>query len=299
MTAPDDADERARAFADLRPLLFTIAYQVTGSAADADDVLQESWLRWSAVDAATVANPRAYLAQVVSRQALNALRAASRRREEYVGPWLPEPLVQTAADVADDVLLGESVSMALLLVLETLSPAERVVFVLREVFGFEHTEIAHAVGRSPAAVRQLAHRAREHVQARRPRYEPVGEDTERVVEQFLHAAGTGDLDALLRVLDPDVVWVSDGGGRASAARRPLHGAPDVARFVLGLFRRATPTHTFRTAVVNGAPGVVLRDGDRMEGVFSFAVQDGRVVGLYAVRNPDKLGSAEQERRVGR
>ncbi|UZN03485.1 RNA polymerase sigma-70 factor [Cellulomonas sp. S1-8] len=293
------SDERARVFDDLRPLLFTIAYEITGSAVDADDVLQESWLRWSGVDLATVAHQRAYLAQIVSRQALNALRAASRRREEYVGPWLPEPLVGSVGDIADDVVLGESVSMALLLVLETLSPAERVVFVLREVFGFEHAEIAEVVGRSPAAVRQLAHRAREHVQARRPRFEPVGDDAARVVEEFVRAAGSGDLDALLRVLDPDVVWLSDSGGKASAPRRPLRGAAEVARFILGTFRKATPRHSFRAATVNGAPGIVLRDGDRLEGVFSFDVRDGRIVGFYGFRNPDKLGSVDLVRRVGR
>ncbi len=291
--------EHARVFADLRPLLFTIAYQVTGSATDADDVLQESWLRWSAVDVATVTHPRAYLAQVVSRQALNALRAASRRREEYVGPWLPEPLVVTPGDLSDDVVLGEAVSMALLLVLETLSPAERVVFVLREVFGFEHAQIADVVDRTPAAVRQLAHRAREHVQARRPRYEPKDEEAARVAQEFLRAAAGGDIDGLLAVLDPDVVWVSDGGGRASAPRRPLHGAGDVARFVLGLFALATPSHTFAQVDVNGAPGVLLRDGERLEGVFSIDVRDGRVVALYGVRNPDKLRGADQVREVGR
>ncbi|MCM0640934.1 RNA polymerase sigma-70 factor [Cellulomonas wangsupingiae] len=291
--------EHAREFTELRPLLFTIAYEITGSTADADDVLQDSWLRWSAVDLATVEHRRAYLARVVSRQALNALRASSRRREEYVGPWLPEPLLVSAGDLADDVVLGESVSMAVLLVLESLSPAERVVFVLREVFGFEHAEIAGVVGRTPAAVRQLAHRAREHVEARRPRYEPRGDEAARAVQEFLRAAGTGDLDGLLAVLDPDVVLVSDGGGKVSALRHPLRGAADVARFVLGLFRLATPSHTFGLAGINGAPGVVVRRGHDLEGVFCFDVQEGRVVGVYGVRNPDKLASLAQVRRVGR
>lgn len=292
-------DEHGRVFAELRPLLFTIAYEITGSTTDADDVLQESWLRWADVDLTTVEHRRSYLARVVSRQSLNALRAASRRREEYVGPWLPEPLVVTPGDLADDVVLGESVSMALLLVLETLSPAERVVFVLREVFGFDHTEIADVVGRTPAAVRQLAHRAREHVQARRPRYAPADDEAVRAVEQFLHAAGGGDLAGLLAVLDPDVVWLSDGGGKASAARRPLHGPSDVARFVLGLFRQATPAHRFRFATVNGAPAVVLSEGDHVEGVFCFDVHDGRITALYGVRNPDKLTAVDRVRRVVR
>ena len=219
------ADEHAERFTALRPLLFTIAYEILGTATESDDVLQESYLRWAEVDLSTVHDTKAYLAQLVTRQSLNALRAAARRREEYVGPWLPEPLLLEEQDASADVLLAESVSMAMLVVLETLSPDERAVFVLREVFGFDYDEIASAVGKSTAAVRQIAHRAREHVQARRKRFEPVDpKQSMEVTAQFFAAAATGDMDALMTMLAPDVVWTADSDGKASAARRPIVGA---------------------------------------------------------------------------
>jgi len=233
-------DQRSTAgladFAEHRDLLFTVAYEITGSVADAEDVVQETYLRWSEITGearAQIRNSRAYLASIATRQALNRLRSQSRRREEYVGPWLPEPLV-TAPDVADDVVLAESVSMAMMLVVESLTPDERAVFVLHEVFGFAHDEIAEAISKSPAAVRQIAHRARAHVQARRPRFARDDVVAAQVVQHFLEAAASGDLQQLMDVLAPDVVLLSDGGGKVSVNLRPVVTADRVARLLVGL-----------------------------------------------------------------
>src|SRR5690606_13427829 len=224
-------------FVTHRRLLFTVAYEMLGSVSDAEDVVQETWLRWSGVDQDEVRDPRAYLVQVVTRQALNRLRSRARRREEYVGEWLPEPVL-TSPDVAEDVVLAESVSMAMLTVLETLGPTERVVFVLREVFDVPYDEIAATVDKTPAAVRQVAHRAREHVRARRPRVRVEPGEQEAVVARFLEAVGTGDLPALMEVLAPDVAMIADGGGLAPAVRVPLAGADLVGRALAGFARRA-------------------------------------------------------------
>ena len=221
--------EHAERFTHLRPLLFTIAYEILGSATESDDVLQDSYLRWADVDLATVRDTKSYLAQLVTRQALNALRESARRREDYVGPWLPEPLLLDERDASADVVLAESVSMAMLVLLETLTPDERAVFVLREVFGFDYDEIAGAVGKSAATVRQMAHRAREHVHARRKRFGPVdAERTAQITEQFLTAASTGDMEGLLSLLAPGATWTADHGGKAAAVRRPIVGARKVA-----------------------------------------------------------------------
>src|SRR5688572_4390451 len=224
-------------FVTHRSLLFTVAYEMLGSAADAEDVVQETWLRWAGVDHATVREPRAYLVRIATRQALNRLRSQARRREDYVGEWLPEPLL-TSPDVAADVELAENLSIAMLTVLETLSPAERAVFVLREVFDTSYEEIAEAVGKSPAAVRQIAHRAREHVAARRPRMSVSTTEQQDAVERFLVAVRDGDLQGLLDVLAPDVVVVADGGGLVAAARRPIEGAERVAAFLIAAARSA-------------------------------------------------------------
>ena len=292
-------DEHAERFTPLRPLLFTIAYEILGSATESDDVLQESYLRWAQVDLTTVRDSKAYLAQLVTRQALNALRAQSRRREQYIGPWLPEPLL-TGPDASADVVLAESVSMAMLVVLETLSPDERAVFVLREVFGFGHDEIAAAVGRSVAAVRQMAHRAREHVQSRRKRFEPVDPQVSaEITSRFFTAAATGDLDGLMAMLAPDVAWTADSDGKVSAARRPVLGADRVARLVLGFARMAGAEGRVEAAVYNSAPAMVLYLGDHLEGVVTFEVVDGRITNFYAMRNPEKLASVMVPRQIGR
>ncbi|AIY48105.1 RNA polymerase sigma-70 factor [Mycolicibacterium fortuitum] len=299
------SNEHAERFTVLRPLLFTIAYEILGTATESDDVLQESYLRWAEVDLDTVRDTKAFLAQLVTRQSLNALRAQSRRREEYVGPWLPEPLLLTAGaagDASADVVLAESVSMAMLVVLETLTPDERAVFVLREVFGFSHDEIATAIGKSSSAVRQMAHRAREHVQSRRKRFEPVDlEESNRVTEEFLAAAATGDMDGLLALLAPDAVYTADSGGKASAARRPVVGAQKVAAMLVGLFRAGerVPGLTFERIMCNGEPAVMIRSDAGMEGVFTIEVIDGKITHFYAMRNPDKLTGIEIPRVISR
>lgn len=212
-----NSDEHAERFTLLRPLLFTIVYEILGSATESDDVLQDSYLRWAQVDLATVRDTKSYLAQLVTRQALNALRTSVRRREDYIGPWLPEPLLLDEHDGSADVLLAESVSMAMLILLETLTPDERAVFVLREVFGFGYDEIAGAVSKSATTVRQIAHRAREHVHARRKRFDPLdAKESTRIAEQFLLATETGDVEGLMALLAPDATWIADGNGRAGA-----------------------------------------------------------------------------------
>ncbi|MEV4633205.1 RNA polymerase sigma-70 factor [Rhodococcus coprophilus] len=274
-------------FSEHRRLLFSIAYEITGSVADAEDVLQDSFVRWAGTDRATVDNPRAYVAQIVTRQALNSLRSARRRREEYVGPWLPEPVL-TSPDASGEVELAESVSLAMLLVLETLSPVERAVFVMREVFGFDHARIAETVDRREDAVRQIAHRAREHVRARRRRFTPAGDETDRVVAEFMVAATSGDLDALLRLLAPDVVYIADGGGKVSAARVPVTGATRVARLFAGLVRRPLPDMSVETAPVGNMPGLLVYSGGKIDLVLQLEIDDGLITGVYVVRNPDKL-----------
>lgn len=268
-----------------RSLLFTVAYEMLGSAADAEDVVQESWLRWAAVDQSRVRDPRLYLIRVVTRQALNRLRTLSRRREEYIGEWLPEPLL-TSPDIAEDVELAESVSMAVLTVLETLGPTERAVFVLREVFGVPYGEIAEAVGKSPAAVRQIALRAREHVAARRPRVQVSQSEQQEVVERFLAALRTGQLQELMRVMAPDVIMIADGGGIAPAARAPLHGAEVLAK-LLARFSQTTTGYQAAVVWLNGAPAARI-DLDGHVTVASFVVENGRVARIYAVANPRKL-----------
>ncbi|MFF5402724.1 RNA polymerase sigma-70 factor [Streptomyces misionensis] len=266
-----------------RRLLFTVAYEMLGSAADAEDVLQESWLRWAGTDHARVRDPRSYLVRTVTRQALNRLRTLSRSREEYVGEWLPEPLL-TTPDVAEDVELAESVSLAMLTVLETLAPLERAVFVLREVFDVPYAEIAKAVAKSPAAVRQIAHRARAHVAARQPRVRVSRSEQQAVLERFLAALHTGKVQDLLEVMAPDVVFVADGGGLAAAARAPVHGAERVATLLAGVDRSASRT---TTVWLNGAPAARI-DTDGRLAALSLVVADGRVTRVYAVANPDKL-----------
>ena len=283
-------------FVTHRGLLFTVAYEMLGSAADAEDVLQESWLRWADVDQEQVQNPRAYLVRIVTRQALNHLRAVSRRREEYFGEWLPEPLL-TSPDVADDVELAESVSIAMLTVLETLVPTERAVFVLREVFDVPYDEIAEAVDKTPAAVRQIAHRARDHVAARHPRVQVQPDEQERVIERFLTAVNTGDVQGLLDVLAPDVVLVADGGGVVTAAKRPIVGAERLATFISeGLARvRLTGSPVW----LNGARGVRIEADGELAAAIGFTVEGGRITRMYSIVNPNKLAALDVEATLAR
>ncbi|WP_187977549.1 RNA polymerase sigma-70 factor [Mycetocola sp. JXN-3] len=276
-------------FAEHRSLLFTIAYEITGSAVEAEDVVQESFLRWSAADRSAIENPRAYLAKIVTRQALNALRAAQRRREDYIGPWLPEPLL-TTPDVADHAELGESLSFAMLVVLETLSPEERAVFVLREVFDFPYAEIAEATEKSVVAVRQISSRARAHVRARRPRFDVDTRRQRAVADRFLTALQGGDVQSLMDVLAPGAVLLSDGGGRVSAARKPVLGAENIVRFLLGIAQKPLPDMRIEPASVNGMPAVIVWSGDRVDLVALVESDRDRVSAVYLVRNPDKLGA---------
>jgi RNA polymerase sigma-70 factor (ECF subfamily) len=289
----DRPDPATKAFLAHRNLLFTVAYEMLGSAADAEDVLQETWLRWAGVDLGTVRDQRAYLVRITTRQALARLRTLGRRRESYVGPWLPEPLL-TAPDVAEDVELADSVSMAMLLVLETLAPTERAVFVLREVFDLGYDEIAEAVDKSPAAVRQIAHRARAHVAARRPRGVVSPTETRDALEAFQRAAETGDLQSLLDILAPDVVFLGDGGGVKQAVLRPIVGADKVARLLATGLGRITAAASLQPAQVNGYPALILRLNGEIDTVIAVRIDDGLITGLYAMRNPEKLSHMQRE-----
>jgi RNA polymerase sigma-70 factor (ECF subfamily) len=284
-----------------RGLLFTVAYEMLGSATDAEDVVQDTWLRWDAIgeDGRTgVRDPRAYLVRMVTRKALDRLRSNARRREEYVGEWLPEPLL-TAPDVAEDVELAENVSIAMLTVLETLTPTERAVFVLHEVFDTPYGEIAEIVGKSAAAVRQIGHRAREHVAARRPRMEVSRSEQQQVVDRFVAAVTQGDLQGLIDVLAPDVVLVADGGGVAQAVVNPVVGAKKVAN-LLRPFSRLAPEGLLVPALFNGTVGArVTGTVDGYDTAISFVVEGGRISRIYAVRNPAKLGRIDVESTISR
>jgi RNA polymerase sigma-70 factor (ECF subfamily) len=281
-----DADA---AFAAHRELLVAVAYRVVGTVTDAEDVVQDAWLRWREVDHATVADVRGFLVTVTTRTAIDRLRRARARRESYTGPWLPEPLL-TGPDVADAAALADSVSMAVMVVLETLSPLERAVFVLHEAFGFGYPEIARILGRADPAVRQLGHRARAHVQARRPRFEPDPGVRRAVTERFLTACVGGDLTELLEVLAPDVTLWADGGGKAPGPRRPVHGADRVARFFAATSGRIPSGTVIRLVDANGGPaGMVLLDGTPYAVfVVDVAPGDHRVTAIRVVANPDKL-----------
>ncbi|MEO3748237.1 RNA polymerase sigma-70 factor [Plantactinospora sp. B5E13] len=289
----DTTDPATDTFVAHRNLLFTVAYEMLGSAADAEDVLQETWLRWIKVDAEHVRDQRAYLVRITTRQSLNRLRAMKRRKEAYVGPWLPDPLL-TAPDVAEDVALAESVSMGLMIVLETLSPTERAVFVLREVFDVSYGEIAAAVGKSPAAVHQIAHRARQHVDARRPRQVVSPIETRAALAAFQRAVETRDLQGLLDVLAPDVVLVGDGGGVKHAALRPVIGAEKVVRMFFGGLGRVEGRLTGEPTVVNGNPALLVRLNGEIDGIMVIRVEGARIAGIYYVRNPEKLTRVETE-----
>ncbi|MFD6160661.1 RNA polymerase sigma-70 factor [Nocardia sp. NPDC060256] len=293
-TAPESqADPATAAFVAHRNLLFTVAYEMLGSAADAEDVLQETWLRWAGVDLDMVRDQRAYLVRITTRQALGRLRTLGRRKESYVGSWLPEPLL-TAPDVAEDVELADSVSMAMLLVLETLAPTERAVFVLREVFDLSYDEIAEAVDKTPAAVRQIVHRARAHVTARRPRGVVSPSQTRDALAAFQRAIETGEMQNLLDILAPDVVFLGDGGGIKQAVPRPVVGSDLVARLLAVGFDRIRATMSVEPAQVNGAPALLLRQDGEIDTVIALRIDDGLISGLYSVRNPEKLSHMERE-----
>jgi RNA polymerase sigma-70 factor, ECF subfamily len=276
----------AERFAQARPRLLRLAYSELGDFGEAEDVVQDAWLRLERADAAAIDNLDGWLTTVVARLALDRLRSARARRESYVGPWLPEPLASDA-DPADRVTLDESVSYALLVVLEQLSPAERTAFVLHDVFDVPFGDVADVVGRTPEAVRQLASRARRHVKDERPRLPASRGEHDRAVRAFALAAAEGDLEGLVAVLDPDVVWTSDGGGRATAARKPVHGGSRVARAWAALGRRLVGEPSEIT--LNGRLGLVLQSADGHRAALSFVVAGGRIARIDAIRNPEKLG----------
>ena len=293
MSPSDRPDPATETFLTHRNLLFTVAYEMLGSAADAEDVLQETWLRWAGVDLDTVRDQRAYLVRITTRQALSRLRTLRRRKESYVGPWLPEPLL-TTPDVARDVELADSVSMAMLLVLETLAPTERAVFVLREVFDLAYGEIAEALGKRPAAVRQIAHRARAHVAARRPREVVSPAETRDALAAFQRAAQTGDLQHLLDLLAPDVVFLGDGGGIVQAVHVPVVGASKVGRLLTIGLSRLPAGSSLQPAQVNGYPALILHLDGEVDTVLAVRIDSGLITGLYAVRNPEKLSRMGQQ-----
>jgi RNA polymerase sigma-70 factor, ECF subfamily len=274
-------------FNEHRELLLGVAYRILGRVADAEDVVQDAWLRWERADRDDVANPRAYLVRVTTRLAIDRLRSIKARNEAYVGPWLPEPLL-TTPDAAEPVERAESVSMAMLIVLETLSPLERAVFVLREAFGYPYPEIAEILGRGEPAVRQLASRARDHVQQQRPRYDTDRQTRREVVERFLAACVGGDLQTLMGVLAPGVTLVADSGGKARAPRRPILGADKVARFLVAAATQPVPDQSIEVVDVNGAPSVVVSSAGVPVAVFMVELAGGQIVMVRALANPDKL-----------
>lgn len=290
------ADTATDVFEAHRPVLTGVAYRMLGRFADAEDVVQEAWLRWAGDDRADVREPRGYLVRVTTRLAIDRLRQVQSRREAYVGPWLPEPVAtdfeRTVPDVAERTVLTESVSLAVLVVLESLSPLERAVFVLREAFGFPYGEIAATLDRSEAAVRQLAGRARRHVDERRPRFDVDPVQRRDLTQRFLAAASGGDLDALLSLLAPDVQLVGDSGGKAKAPLRVLETADKVGRFVFAVAKQPIADPEFRLTELNGAPALVVLSGGKPDSAVQIEVRDGRIQRVYIVRNPDKLTALE-------
>jgi RNA polymerase sigma-70 factor (ECF subfamily) len=281
--------DHAALFEEYRSYLFAIAYRMLGAVMEAEDIVQETYLRWRQVDLDEVASPKSYLASITTRLCIDHLRSARVRREQYIGPWLPEPLVADPGErPAQSLALAESLTMAFLVLLESLTPEERAVYLLREVFGYGYDEIAAIVDKSEAACRKMVSRARNYLAARRPRYTVTPEESRQAVAQFMEAVYEGDMGGLMNVLDADVVWTSDGGGMRGVARRPIAGADNVARFALGLAASAPPGVLVRPARVNGGPGVLIDIDGRPYAALAFEVAAGRITAVRAVVNPEKL-----------
>jgi RNA polymerase sigma-70 factor (ECF subfamily) len=279
-------------FEQHRPTLARLAYRMLGSLPDADDVVQDAYLRWSLEDRDAVRSPRAYLSAIVTRLCIDRRQSIEERKKTYIGPWLPDPIVETAADPAGRLEAAESVSMALLLVLESLSPVERAAYLLRRVFDYGYGEIGEILGKSEVACRQLVSRAEEHIHRRRPRFEARPEEAERLTAAFLQACSSGDLNALLEVLAPDAVLYADSGGKALAARAPIEGADRIGRFFLGILKKVPADLEVRGVRVNGQPGLMARIDGRVAQVMAFDIVDGRIATCFVVRNPDKLARVE-------
>jgi RNA polymerase sigma-70 factor (ECF subfamily) len=283
------AEDSVEVFNKHRALLFSIAYRMLGSAADAEDTLQEAFLRWQRADDEEVRSPRSYLSAVVTRLCIDQLRSAKARREVYVGPWLPEPIMtQHAPDLTGTPELAESLSIAFLVVLESLSPVERAVFLLREVFGYDYAEIAGIVGKSEANCRQITHRAQQRIHERRPRFHATHEQQERVTQEFMQACANGNLQGLMALLTNNAVLMTDGGGKAQAARNPIYGPNNIARFILGILAKSPPDVSIRLDEVNGQPGIVTSVAGETIAVLVLDVQDEQIRGVHIVANPDKL-----------
>jgi RNA polymerase sigma-70 factor, ECF subfamily len=288
----ETSTSRIRDFDRYRPLLFSIAYRMLGSVMDAEDIMQEAFVRWQGASEGEVRSPRAYLSAVVTRLSIDRLRSARVRREEYVGPWLPEPLPEEPApDAADAAALNESLSMAFLVLLESLTPTERAVFLLREVFDYDYGEISHLVGKSEANCRQIARRARGYIAAQRPRFERSPEQEERLTERFLEACMDGDIEGLLGLLAEDIILWSDGGGKVRAALNPIRGSDKVARFFMGILGKAPPGLVVRQTKVNGQPGIIgyYADG-QPQSVTTFDIADECIRAIHILVNPEKLGN---------
>lgn len=275
--------------AEYRPRMFGLAYRMLGGVADAEDVVQEAFLRWARADRSSVENPGGWLLTVVSRICLDRLKSAYRQRETYIGPWLPEPVATDDLDPASSADMADSLNLAFLVLLERLSPAERAAFLLHDVFGYRHHEVAAMLERSPGAVRQLASRARAHLAAHRPRYDSDSNRRRQAATAFVAAAAGADLDQLMSVLAPDVTFVADGGGTVAATRHPVHGVDRVAQVIMQLARHARPDWSIERRAINRSPGIVVRRGDRRpEAVWVLQVADGLIATIQVIRNPVKL-----------
>jgi RNA polymerase sigma-70 factor (ECF subfamily) len=287
-------DTATEVFEEHRPVLMGVAYRMLGRVADAEDVVQEAWLRWSGADRTEVREPRAYLVRITTRLAVDRLRQVRSRNEAYVGPWLPEPYVtdfgDTAPDTAERAVLADSVSLAVLVVLESLSPLERAVFVLREAFGYPYADIAAVLDRGEPAVRQLAGRARKHVEERRPRYEVDPAERRDLTERFLAAAAGGDLEGLMSLLAPDVRLIGDSGGLSKAPLRVIETADKVGRFLYAIAQQGVPDPSYRSLELNGGAALLVLSGDKPDSTVQLDVVDGRIQCIYIVRNPEKLVS---------
>ncbi|WP_431993083.1 RNA polymerase sigma-70 factor [Streptomyces albogriseolus] len=288
------ADTAIELFEEHRPVLMGVAYRMLGRVADAEDVVQDAWLRWSGGDRTAVREPRGFLVRITTRLAVDRLRQIKARGETYVGPWLPEPCAtdfgDTVTDAAERAVLADSVSLAVLVVMETLSPLERAVFVLREAFGYPYADIAAMLDRGEAAVRQLAARARRHVDERRPRYDVDPARRRDLTERFLDAAAEGDLAGLMELLAPDVRLVGDSGGKARAPLRVLHGADHVGRFFVGVAVKGLPDASVRMVELNGGPALLVLSGGKPDTVVQIDADGDRIRTVYVVRNPDKLAA---------
>lgn len=281
---------RDAAFEEHRPMLGRLAYRMLGSLPDADDVVQDAYLRWSQEDRDDVKSPRAYLTAIVTRLCIDRRQSIEERKKTYIGPWLPDPVVET--DPSGRIDAADSISMALLLVLESLSPVERAAYLLRRIFDYDYGEIGAILGKTEANCRQIVSRAEEHVRRRRPRFEARPEEAERITSAFLSACSSGDMRGLLDVLAADAVLYSDGGGKALAALAPIRGSDRIARFFLGILKKAPAGLEVRTVRINGQPGLMATIGGQVAQVMTFDVADGRIAACFVVRNPDKLARVE-------